>query len=169
MGCKRFLATCILLLLSVSHAAWADDIDDGDTALHKGNYETALKLLMPYAEKGNAIAELDIGILYFSGNAVPQDRVEAAKWFKLAAEQGSSGAQTDLGIIYATGNGGPKDLLQAYMWFSVAAQNKQKNTSYAEKYRDHVASELAPDDLKRAQAMTDQCLAAKYKNCGAAQ
>lgn len=38
--------------------------------------------------------------MYKFGEGVPQDYVEAVKWFRMAAEQGYAGAQHNLGVMY---------------------------------------------------------------------
>ena len=38
--------------------------------------------------QGNADAQFSLGVLYAEGRGVPQDYVEAARWFRRAAEQG---------------------------------------------------------------------------------
>jgi hypothetical protein len=119
---------------------------------------------MPLAQKGNLIAEMDIGLMYYSGNGLPRDRVEGAKWFMAAAKQGNSGAQADIGIAYATGQGVPQDRVLAYMWFSVSASQQPGKSST--QYRDHIASELAPDELKRGQDLAEACKASNYQKCG---
>jgi DNA repair exonuclease SbcCD ATPase subunit/phage tail protein X len=43
------------------------------------------------AEKGNAVAQYNLGLLYAEGQAVPRDRVEAYVWLSLAAENGTTG------------------------------------------------------------------------------
>ncbi|HEX3652255.1 MAG TPA: tetratricopeptide repeat protein [Rhizomicrobium sp.] len=118
---------------------------------------------MPQAERGDAVAELDIGLMHFSGNGLPKDYSEAAKWFAASARQGQIGAQVNLSVLYATGNGVPQDRVRAYVWFSVAAS---RNNSTAAKYRDHIASEITPDQLQAAQAMAGKCEASNYNDCG---
>jgi TPR repeat protein len=43
------------------------------------------------------------------GHGVPQDYVEAVKWFRRAAEQGFADAQDSLARMYVQGQGVPKD------------------------------------------------------------
>ena len=40
------------------------------------------------AEQGGHRSQLFLGILYYNGEGVPQDYVEALKWYRLAADQG---------------------------------------------------------------------------------
>ncbi len=42
----------------------------------------------PVAERGNAEAQLRVGLLYETGEGVGQDMIEAYRWLKLAANQG---------------------------------------------------------------------------------
>jgi TPR repeat protein len=162
-GRLRNRALILATLLVAANAAWADDVKDGDDAFERRDYATAAKLLKPQAERGDMIAELDIGLMYFAGNGLPHDEAEGARWVSAAARQGNSGAQTDIGIFYATGHGVPQDRVRAYMWFSLATAG---NSQSAAAYRDHVASELTPDQLREAQAMAEQCKASGFKDCG---
>ena len=55
-----------------------------------------LEALRALAEQGDAIAQNDLGVVYAAGLGVPQDDVEAVRWFRLAAEQGNVDAQSIL-------------------------------------------------------------------------
>ena len=52
------------------------------------------------AEEGVASAQFSLGFRYNTGQGVPQDYVEAARWYRLAADQGYASAQANLGGIY---------------------------------------------------------------------
>ena len=39
------------------------------------------------ADRGNALAQYNLGVMYRDGQGVPQDDVEAHKWFNLAASR----------------------------------------------------------------------------------
>ncbi len=49
------------------------------------------------AEQGRAIAQYNLGWMYFFGRGVPHGYAEALKWYRLAAEQGNALAQLNLG------------------------------------------------------------------------
>ena len=74
------------------------------------DYEIALGLWMPLAEMGNPSAQVFIGLMYNQGNAVKQDRIEAAKWYTLASEQDYTPAKWRLAMLYYHGAG----LTQSY-------------------------------------------------------
>ena len=52
------------------------------------------------AEQGHAEAQFTLGAMYAAGEGVPQDFVEAVRWYRLAAEQGHAWAQYNLGVRY---------------------------------------------------------------------
>lgn len=64
-----------------------------------------IKTLTTKAEQGDAIAQFNLGSLYYSGNSVEKSYEKAVFWFTKAAEQGNLTAQYNLGIIYSNGNG----------------------------------------------------------------
>ena len=44
------------------------------------------------AEQGDVDAQFNLGWCYYMGEGVPQDKAEAAKWYRKAAEQGDVAA-----------------------------------------------------------------------------
>jgi TPR repeat protein len=62
----------------------------------------------------------NIGNLHHYGRGVPQDVVEAMRWYRLAADKGSANGEFNLGVLYATGQGIDRDPAQARAWFSKA-------------------------------------------------
>jgi len=74
------------------------------------------------AEKGHAIAQHNLAIMYEKGQGVPQDFEEAAKWYRMAADQGKAGSQNNLGILYESGHGVPQDNMIALDLYREAAK-----------------------------------------------
>jgi hypothetical protein len=52
------------------------------------------------AEKGDAVAQFDLGNSFYNGAGVPQDYSEALKWYRKAAEQGYAAGQYNVGMCY---------------------------------------------------------------------
>src|SRR5436309_3203198 len=100
----RAVLTAPLMLAAVSGAAVAGPLEDALAAHDKGDDATALRLIRPLADQGNAEAQYNLAIMYFTGQGVPKDYAEAAKWFRLAAEQGHAGAQYALGVMFNLGS-----------------------------------------------------------------
>jgi TPR repeat protein len=82
------------------------------------------------AHQGNADAQVNLGIMYGSGQGVPQDYAAAAGWFRKAAEQGNANGQYNLGIIYDKGQGVPQDYAAAAGWFRKAAEQGSANAQF---------------------------------------
>jgi len=83
------------------------------------------------AERGDAIAENALGLLYAAGDekqGIKRDDAAAVRWFTKAAEHGSVPAQSKLGALYWGGRGVPQDPNRAYFW-TVLARASGDNTS----------------------------------------
>ncbi len=103
----------IVLMLGLAAPVAAGPFEDARAAHGRGDYGTALGLLRPLANQGNATAQSNLGLMYDLGQGVPQDYAQAVKWYRLAAEQGNASAQSNLGFMYANGQGVPQDYAQA--------------------------------------------------------
>ena len=92
----KSLLAALVVSLSLAAPVLAGPFEDGRTAYNRGDYETALRLWLPLAEQGDAIVQLNLGLLYYWGHGVLQDSVqnyvEAHKWFNLAAARGNLSA-----------------------------------------------------------------------------
>ena len=87
--------------------------------------ETDRKLLADVrakADKGDAVAQYNLGVCYRDGQGVDKDYVEAVKWYRKAAEQNVAEAQYSLGLCYANGRGVEKDDVEAARWTRKAAE-----------------------------------------------
>ncbi len=77
--------------------------------------------LRSLAEQGKPAAEVDLGIAYAKGQAIPRDDATARHWFERAAAEGAPKAQYWLGGFFERGRGGPRDYAQALQWYQRAA------------------------------------------------
>ncbi len=68
--------------------------------------------------------------MYFEGLGVPQDDVEAARWYRLAADQGHATAQFNLGVMYFKGEGVPQDVAEAVRWYRLAADQGDASAQF---------------------------------------
>ena len=66
----------------------ADDFEDAINAVNNHNYKTAFKKIVPLAEKGQAAAQLILGMMYFKGTGVEKNIVEADKWLLISEKLG---------------------------------------------------------------------------------
>ena len=95
-------------------------MDDCREAYRQQDYAEALRLCRPLAEKGAAVAQTTLGIMYERGlGGLAQDDAEAVKWYRKAAEQGVAYAQDRLALMYRQGRGGlPQDYAEAPSGFA---------------------------------------------------
>jgi TPR repeat protein len=120
---NRFLRIAIFACSAALAApALAQDFDAGSDAYNAGDYETAFENWLPLAERGDASAQYNLGIMYDNGYGVPQDYAEAVRWYRLAAEQGYASAQFNLALMYRNGEGVPQDDAEAVRWYRLAAE-----------------------------------------------
>ena len=165
---RNILRTVLIgLVLTISGGVvLAGPFEDGIAAIGKGDYATALRLLRPLAEQGDAKAQISLGAMYAGGQGVAQDYREAVKWYRSAAEQGIASAQIVLGGMYADGRGVAQDYLRAHMWFNLAALKLSGDAGkWATENRDRIAKSLTPAQVVQAQEMAKRCEQSYYKGC----
>ena len=68
---RRILAGVVLSLMLTGGVA-AGPYEDALAAYDRGDYATALRLMRPLAEQGNARAQFNLGVMYTKGQGVPQ-------------------------------------------------------------------------------------------------
>lgn len=102
----RWMAVALLVsTLFPPIAAWGDAVADAVSATDRGDYAAAFPVFLRLAEQGIAPFQAIVGVMYVNGQGIPQDEIEAVRWFRLAAEQGYADAQHNLGSMYANGKG----------------------------------------------------------------
>ncbi len=112
---------------------------------------TDVKKLIQLANQGDVEAQYFLGVAYDLGvEGVPQDDVQAVKWYRLAADQGYAEAQSKLGLMYQRGQGVPQDYVQAHMWFNLASAQGSKS---GKSNRDLVAGKMSPQQIAQAQEL----------------
>ncbi len=109
------------MLLVASSVLAQSGFDKGASAYKRGDFETALAVFRPLAEKGDAKAQSILGLMYSYGEGVPVDYREAARWYRRAAEQSSGVAQYNLGMFYLDGKGVSQNTDEAIAWLTKAA------------------------------------------------
>ena len=115
---KKLLTVLLVLLAS---AAWGGDYEDAGEAFNKKDYATAIQKYKSAGINGNAVAQIMVGVMYYTGIGIKKDYLEAVKWYKLAAEQGNASAQYSLGVMYDNGKDVVPDYAEAMKWYKLAA------------------------------------------------
>jgi len=119
----RKLLTLIAAL--VAGTALAGPVDDARQLYLDGEFEAALKTLIPAAEAGDANAQNIVADAYDEGNGVAQDHDKALELWIKSANQGFSRARYNLGLLYENGRDGiAPDIEEAIRWYVKAAASK---------------------------------------------
>ena len=103
------------------------------------------------AEKGDAEAQYNLGVMYDLGVGVPEDDREAAKWYRKAADQGYAAAQSALGLKSHSGRGVEKDDREAVKWLRKAA-DQGDSSGQLHLGRMYYRGEGVPKDFVKAYA-----------------
>lgn len=134
---RKMLAAAIVAILLPLHPAAATSVEEpemtveqGTEAYQGGDYETALTIWRTLADRGDAEAQYNLGLMYNNGRGVEQDYSQAAEWFRKAAEQGFLQTQFMLANMYAKGRGVAQDDAQAAIWFRKAAEQGNTTAQY---------------------------------------
>jgi len=86
--------------------------------------------LQAKAQKGDSVAQFDLGKAYEDGNGIPQSDKLALRWYRTAAEQGNATAQNRVGLMFGAGLGVEKDKLEAARWFRKAARQEEPKAMF---------------------------------------
>jgi TPR repeat protein len=86
--------------------------------------------LMDKAHAGDAMAQYQLGQLYYAGKDIPQNYDEAVKWFRTSSDKGLTLAQAALGKCYLNGDGVEKNVKEAKRLFNIAAQDNSPEAQF---------------------------------------
>ncbi|MBW6487288.1 MAG: sel1 repeat family protein [Syntrophobacterales bacterium] len=86
------------------------------------SYVKLYRDLKSLAEKGDAAAQLKVGLMHYQGRGAVKDLGEALQWFRKSALQGNALAQANVGYMYDLGEGVPQNHVEAAEWYLKAAE-----------------------------------------------
>ena len=116
---------------------WSDSYKAGRKYLYgtkeeKPDFQKAMALLLPEANRGNGYACYDVGRMYHLGQGCEANEEEAQWWFRNALEAFQKAEQTEekkeylryrIGKCYAYGHGTEQSYEEAARWFRLAESN----------------------------------------------
>ena len=156
------LAVCLFTQTTVG-----GPLEDATAAADRGDFATALRLIKPLADQGDAKAQFHLGTMYENGQSVPQDYGASVKWYRKAADQGDAAAQSNLGLMYGAGKGVPRNFVLAYMWCNLASASysadETKMRDHAVEFRNAIATKMTPDQIALAQRLAREWITAHLK------
>jgi predicted aspartyl protease len=105
-------------------------VDDLARAVRSGDV-LALAQLRALGDKGDVIAQFNLGVIYESGDGVPKDHELAAQWYLKAAEQGDADAEYQMGWMNEAGEGVPKNAALAAQWYRKASEQGSADAEFS--------------------------------------
>lgn len=117
---NRRLVVAAAVLLGTSAPLGAQSVTAGITAWQREDYDGAVRIWRPLAEKGDPDAQFNLAQAYRLGRGVPVNLALAQSWLKRAAYQGHVDAQTTLGLLLFQNN---SRTLGIYWLKAAAAKN----------------------------------------------
>jgi TPR repeat protein len=126
---KAILSVVALLLViwQITVRFTGDDGARADKLLAQKKYPEAMVIYKELAQKGNAAAAYDVGVMYAKGEGVPVDQAEAVTWYRMGADNGDADAMFNLGVYYDNGNGVAQSDQEAFNWYTKAANRKDQS------------------------------------------
>ena len=133
-----------LYSLCLSSILYGGSFEDASRLYQKGSFKEAFKGFEALAKKGNPNAQYNLGMMYYNGTGVTQNKIMAFVWLELASNNGNKVAQNKLGSMYEKGEvKGTKDQLKAvneYLKASLQNYNVAQ-LNLAMKYNDSLKEE----------------------------
>ncbi len=102
----------------------------GLTAYQQGNYDEALAIWQPLADRGYPAAQFNIGMLYQNGVGVDRDLTTANAYFADAVDRDFAPAQLELGEAYLEGDGVDQNIDRAVSLMVKAADQGYAQAQY---------------------------------------
>ena len=95
------------------------------------NTSASMERMRAAAERGDALAQFNLGRAYEDGDGVPPDDEQAHLWYRKAADQRFSLAEFAVGMDYARGRGVQQDDAEAVEWVRRAAEQGYALAQYS--------------------------------------
>ena len=111
-------------------------------------YAKSFREFKVLAEQGDVDAQFKLGVIYYSGQGVPGDYVEALNWFKKAALRGHPLAQYNVGYMNEKGEGTPQDYVEAAKYYRQAAERGNQLAQYNLGYMYEKGQGVLPDEVQ---------------------
>jgi len=86
-----------------------------------GDHSAAFDIFLWHARRGNAQAEVAVGIMYRDGLGTSPDVARSRAWYYVAARNGDARAQHEIGLLYRYADAFPTSSEEAAYWFRKSA------------------------------------------------
>jgi len=147
----------VLFLLMFGGGPALAETQAGLAYMQRGAYFRAFMEFEDPAKAGDAVAQANLGAIYFYGLGLPADFTQSAYWYHAAALQGNIEAQLGLAILYTMGKGVPPSFPIAHMWLAVAENAMPPSPDRARVVEDMkaLASKMSPGEIAESKNLLD--------------
>lgn len=132
---NRYVLVLVAQLLAAPLWAVAGDLERGVSALDAGNAKEALAIFAPLADRGDAAAQLHLGLMYYNGHGVAENEAKAVELLKRSAAGGNIEAKYHLGNVFTFGQKAASLAddpdLEAAKWYHEAAVSGNRDAQYS--------------------------------------
>ena len=92
--------------------------------------QEAIKCYLSAASNDNVFAQYKLSRMYFKGEGINQNYIEALRWCNNSAIKGYAPAENFLGIMYKNGYGVEENLVEAVKWYKKSAEQGYVYSQY---------------------------------------
>lgn len=117
---------------------------------------------------GTPQEQYKLGNVYYRGEGVQKDYMQALKWYRMAADQDLADAQYMMGLMYDHGEGVPQDFLAAVDWYRKAAEQGNVPAQF-ELGNKYAKGEGVPQNFAEAYVWFSLAAAAGHEKAPAAR
>jgi TPR repeat protein len=130
MSRVRVVALVIAVVLALGAVSYvvlkridadARAVENGVVEFKKGNYEDGLRILAPYADRGNQAAQLNVGLAYAFGQGTRIDREKARQLLRASLGDKASEMYLWVAKSFESGDQVAKSPEEATAWYRIAA------------------------------------------------
>src|ERR1700690_1238340 len=105
--------------------------EQNSSAFQKNVEELQVKETSASAERGDALAQYNLGLSYELGQGLPTNYQTASLWLRKAARQGYAAAQYRIGMLIINGHVTPTENDEAANWIQKAAAQQYPDAEFA--------------------------------------
>lgn len=109
------------LIFGLTSSSAMADFEKGLAAYETGNLPLAYKEFLESAEKGDALSQYNVAMMFEQGIGVGKDEKQAFAWYIKSSTAGNAAAQFNLGVLYENGRGTSVNFAKANEWYRKAA------------------------------------------------
>ena len=150
----NFIATLGTVGAVLLASCASGDLQEGIQAHERNDYAAAASAFQRSSANGNAQALRRLALMYYHGEGVAQDNIQAVALFERAAEGGDAEAASDLARMNEFGMGVVQDDGRAAEWFLRAAELGEQSSQFRLSAMYYQGQGVAKDRVEAAKWWT---------------